>query len=51
MITQIQRILTIASGEGIRKVLTGLTAQGVVLHNARPIQEDARLPLSGASGA
>ncbi len=32
-ITQIQRILTTASGEGIRKVLTRLTAQGVVLHD------------------
>jgi predicted transcriptional regulator len=32
-ISQIQRILTTASGEGIRKVLTRLTAQGVVLHN------------------
>ena len=31
-ITQIRRILTTASGEGIRKVLTRLTAQGVVLH-------------------
>ena len=31
-ITQIQRILTTASGEGIRKVLTRLTAQDVVLH-------------------
>lgn len=31
-ISQIQRILTTASGEGIRKVLTRLTAQGVVLH-------------------
>ena len=32
-ITQIQRILTTVSGEGIRKVLTRLTAQGVVLRN------------------
>lgn len=32
-IAQIQRILTTASGEGIRKVLTRLTAQGVVLHD------------------
>jgi len=32
-ITQIQRILTTASGEGIRKVLTRLTAQGVVFHD------------------
>ena len=32
-ISQIQRILTTASGEGIRKVLTRLTAQGVVLHD------------------
>jgi len=32
-ITQIRRILTTASGEGIRKVLTRLTAQGVVLHD------------------
>ena len=32
-ITQIQRILTTASGEGIRKVLTRLTVQGVVLHD------------------
>ncbi len=32
-ITQIQRVLTTASGEGIRKVLTRLTAQGVVLHD------------------
>ncbi|MGB0436764.1 MAG: nucleotidyltransferase domain-containing protein [Mycobacterium sp.] len=32
-ITQIQRMLTTASGEGIRKVLTRLTAQGVVLHD------------------
>ena len=32
-IPQIQRILTTASGEGIRKVLTRLTAQGVVLHD------------------
>lgn len=31
-ISQIQRILTTVSGEGIRKVLTRLTAQGVVLH-------------------
>lgn len=31
-ISQIQRILTTASGEGIRKVLTRLTEQGVVLH-------------------
>lgn len=32
-ISQIQRILTSASGEGIRKVLTRLTDQGVVLHD------------------
>ncbi|MDR3661161.1 MAG: nucleotidyltransferase domain-containing protein [Mycobacterium sp.] len=32
-ISQIQRILTTVSGEGIRKVLTRLTAQGVVLHD------------------
>lgn len=32
-ISQIQRIVATASGEGIRKVLTRLTAQGVVLHN------------------
>ena len=32
-IAQIQRMLTTASGEGIRKVLTRLTAQGVVLHD------------------
>jgi predicted nucleotidyltransferase len=32
-ITQIQRILTNVSGEGIRKVLNRLTAQGVVLHD------------------
>lgn len=32
-ITQIQRILNTASGEGIRKVLTRLTDQGVVLHD------------------
>jgi hypothetical protein len=32
-ITQIRRILTAASGEGIRKVLARLTAQGVVLHD------------------
>lgn len=32
-ITQIRRILTTASGEGIRKVLTRLTAQGVVLND------------------
>ncbi len=32
-ISQIQRIITMASGEGIRKVLTRLTAQGVVLHD------------------
>ncbi|BAV39950.1 hypothetical protein SHTP_0593 [Mycobacterium ulcerans subsp. shinshuense] len=32
-ITQIQRILTTASGEGIRKVLTRLTTQGVVLND------------------
>lgn len=32
-VTQIQRILTTASGEGIRKVLTRLTVQGVVLHD------------------
>ena len=32
-ITQIRRILVSASGEGIRKVLTRLNAQGVVLHD------------------
>jgi hypothetical protein len=32
-ISQVQRILTTASGEGIRKVLNRLTAQGVVLHD------------------
>lgn len=32
-ISQIQRIITTASGEGIRKVLTRLSAQGVVLHD------------------
>lgn len=32
-IAQIQRMLTTVSGEGIRKVLTRLTAQGVVLHD------------------
>jgi len=32
-ISQIHRILTTVSGEGIRKVLTRLTAQGVVLHD------------------
>jgi hypothetical protein len=32
-ITQIHRILTTASGEGIRKVLTRLTTQGVVIHD------------------
>lgn len=32
-IPQIQRILVTASGEGIRKVLTRLTAQGVILHD------------------
>lgn len=32
-IPQIQRILTTVSGEGIRKVLTRLTAQGVVLRD------------------
>ncbi|MGV0834498.1 nucleotidyltransferase domain-containing protein [Mycolicibacterium thermoresistibile] len=32
-VPQIQRILTDVSGEGIRKVLTRLTAQGVVLHD------------------
>ena len=32
-ITQIRRILATASGEGIRKVLTRLTTQGVVLHD------------------
>lgn len=32
-ITQIQRILTTVSGEGIRKVLTRLTTQGVGLRN------------------
>lgn len=32
-VSQIQRILTTASGEGIRKVLTRLTGQGVVLHD------------------
>lgn len=32
-ISQVRRILTTASGEGIRKVLNRLTAQGVVLHD------------------
>lgn len=32
-IKQVQRILTTASGEGIRKVLNRLTAQGVVIHD------------------
>jgi predicted nucleotidyltransferase len=32
-ISQIQRVVTTVSGEGIRKVLTRLTAQGVVLHD------------------
>lgn len=32
-ISQIQRTITTASGEGIRKVLTRLSAQGVVLHD------------------
>ncbi len=32
-ISQIQRIITTASGEGVRKVLTRLAAQGVVLHD------------------
>lgn len=32
-ITQIQRVLTTASGEGIRKVLARLTAQGIVLND------------------
>ncbi|WP_188491773.1 nucleotidyltransferase domain-containing protein [Williamsia phyllosphaerae] len=32
-ISQIQRILTTASGEGIRKVLARLAVQGVVLHD------------------
>lgn len=32
-ISQVQRILATASGEGIRKVLNRLTAQGVVLHD------------------
>ncbi|CAJ1582508.1 nucleotidyltransferase domain-containing protein [[Mycobacterium] wendilense] len=32
-VPQIQRILTTVSGEGIRKVLTRLTTQGVVLHD------------------
>lgn len=32
-VSQIQRILTTVSGEGIRKVLTRLTAQGVVLND------------------
>lgn len=32
-IAQINRILTTVSGEGIRKVLSRLTAQGVVLHD------------------
>lgn len=32
-ISQVQRILANASGEGIRKVLNRLTAQGVVLHD------------------
>ncbi|MEH6820078.1 MAG: nucleotidyltransferase domain-containing protein [Dietzia psychralcaliphila] len=32
-VSQVQRILSTASGEGIRKVLNRLTAQGVVLHD------------------
>lgn len=32
-ISQVQRMLTTGSGEGIRKVLNRLTAQGVVLHD------------------
>ncbi|MGE2691487.1 nucleotidyltransferase domain-containing protein [Mycolicibacterium pulveris] len=32
-ISQIRRVLATVSGEGIRKVLTRLTAQGVVLHD------------------
>lgn len=32
-INQVQRVLTTASGEGIRKVLMRLSAQGVVLHD------------------
>lgn len=32
-ISQVQRILTTASGEGIRKVLNRLAGQGVVLHD------------------
>ncbi|ULP48359.1 nucleotidyltransferase domain-containing protein [Mycolicibacter virginiensis] len=32
-INQVQRVLTTASGEGIRKVLNRLTTQGVVLHD------------------
>lgn len=32
-INQVQRVLTNASGEGIRKVLIRLSAQGVVLHD------------------
>lgn len=32
-ISQVRRILASGSGEGIRKVLTRLTAQGVVLHD------------------
>lgn len=32
-ISQVRRILATGSGEGIRKVLTRLTAQGVVLHD------------------
>lgn len=32
-ISQVQRILTTVSGEGIRKVLNRLTTQGVVLHD------------------
>ena len=33
MISQVQRILVTASGEGVRKLLTRLTTQGVVQHN------------------
>lgn len=32
-VSQVQRIIATASGEGIRKVLTRLTTQGVVLHD------------------
>lgn len=61
-VAQIQRILTTASGEGIRKVLTRLAAQGVVLHdrvgrvstfrlNAEHLAAEPILALSRLNGA